>query len=96
MERTQRIAARFITGDYRSTTPGSVTRPLKKTNLQPLQERRQLLCLTLFYRVVEELVPAQHPNLKIKNDSAKTWYIHSREPNNNMATSQRLTPQVTA
>ena len=33
MERTQRNAARFITGDYRSTTPGSVTRPLKKTNL---------------------------------------------------------------
>ena len=66
MERTQRDAARFTTRVYNSTTPGSVTRLLKKTKLQPLQERRQLLCLTLFYRVVEELVPAQHPNLKIK------------------------------
>ena len=29
MERTQRNAARFITGDYRSMIPGSVTRLLK-------------------------------------------------------------------
>ena len=51
MEHTQRHAARFITGDYRSTTPGSVTRLLKKTKLQPLQERRQQLRLTLLYKL---------------------------------------------
>ena len=59
MERTQRDAARFTTRVYNSTTPGSVTRLLKKTKLQPLQERRQLLRLTLFYRVVEEPAPTQ-------------------------------------
>ncbi|KAK7105620.1 uncharacterized protein [Littorina saxatilis] len=58
IERVQRKASRFITGDFRSSTPGSVTRLLEKTGLQPLQQRRQQLRLTFFYRVVEGLVPA--------------------------------------
>ncbi|XP_070206189.1 uncharacterized protein [Littorina saxatilis] len=58
IERVQRKALRFITGDFRSSTPGSVTRLLEKTGLQPLQQRRQQLRLTFFYRVVEGLVPA--------------------------------------
>ena len=45
MEKTQRIAARFITGDFRSNTPGSVTRLLERTGLPPLQLRRQHLRL---------------------------------------------------
>ena len=61
MEKTQRITARFITGDFRSNTPGSVTRLLERTGLPPLQLRRQHLRLTLFYRVVEGLVPALPP-----------------------------------
>ena len=62
MEKTQRIAARFITGDFRSNTPGSVTRLLERTGLPPLQLRRQHLRLTLFCRVVEGLVPALPPH----------------------------------
>ena len=62
IEETQRIAARFITGDFRSNTPGSVTRLLERTGLPPLQLRRQHLRLTLFYRVVEGLVPALPPH----------------------------------
>ena len=62
MEKTQRIAARFITGDFRSNTPGSVTRLLERTGLPPLQLRGQHLRLTLFYRVVEGLVPALPPH----------------------------------
>ena len=62
MEKTQRIAARFITGDFRSNTPGSVTRLLERTGLPPLQLRRQHLRLTLFYRVVDGLVPALPPH----------------------------------
>ena len=61
LERIQKHAARFISGDYRSTTPGSVTRLLEKCNLPPLQERRRHLRLTLFYKVVEGLVPALPP-----------------------------------
>lgn len=58
LERVQRKASRFITGDFRSYTPGSVTRLLEKTELQPLQQRRKQLRLSLFYRVVEGTVPA--------------------------------------
>ena len=66
LEQIQRSAARFITGDYRSMTPGSVTKLLTKCNLPPLQERRRHLRLTLFYRVVEGLVPALPPENFLK------------------------------
>ena len=47
LERIQKNAARFITGDYKSMTPGSMSKLLKKCNLPPLQEKRQHLRLTL-------------------------------------------------
>ena len=58
LERVQRGAARFITGDYRSKTPGSVKRLLTKLDLKTLQERRKQLRLVYFYKIVEGLVPA--------------------------------------
>ena len=61
LERIQKNAARFITGDYKSTTPGSVTNLLNKCDLPSLQEQRRHLRLTLFYRVVEGLAPALPP-----------------------------------
>ena len=59
---TQGKAAHFITGDYRSTIPSSSIKLLKKMKLQPQKECRQLLHLTLYYRVVEGLVSALPPN----------------------------------
>ena len=73
-------------------TNGSVTRLLKKTGLQPLQERRQLLRLTLFYRVVEGLAPALPPEKK--NGLSKNW-SDSLEHDNNLTTLQPA-PFVTA
>ena len=61
MEKTQRIAAPFITGDFRSNTPDSATRLLERTGLPPLQQRRQHLRLALFFTVVEGLVAALPP-----------------------------------
>ena len=58
LERVQRGAARFITGDYTSRTPGSVKKLLKKLDFQTLQERRKQLRLVYFYKIVEGLVPA--------------------------------------
>ena len=58
IERIQRSAARFITGDYRSRTPGSVQNLLEKLNLPSLQDRRKHLRLVFFYKLVEGLVPA--------------------------------------
>lgn len=62
LEKIQRRAARFISGDYKSASPGSVTKLLEKTGLQTLQKRRQNQRLTMFYRVVEGLVPALPPH----------------------------------
>nr|KAG5694853.1 hypothetical protein BaRGS_028781 [Batillaria attramentaria] len=62
MERIQRNAVRFISRDYRSTTPGFVTGLLKKYKLHTLQERREQLRLTFFFKVVEGLVPAIPPD----------------------------------
>ena len=61
LERIQKNAARFITGDYKSMTPGSMSKLLKKCNLPPLQEKRRHLHLTLYYRIVEGLIPALPP-----------------------------------
>ena len=55
IERTQRTAARFITGNYRSSTPGSVQKLLNRLDLPTPQEKRQQL---FFNKVVERLVPA--------------------------------------
>ena len=53
----------FIMGDYRSMTPSNITNLLKKTmTLQPPKECPQLLCLPLFYRVIEGLVLALPPD----------------------------------
>ena len=58
IERIQRAAARFITGDYKSRTPGSIHQLLSKLKLTSLEDRRQQLSLTFFYKVVEGLIPA--------------------------------------
>jgi hypothetical protein len=58
IEKLQRKAARFISGDYRSRDPGCVTRMLQDNDIVPLHERRKYLRLTFLYKVVEGLVPA--------------------------------------
>ena len=52
------MAARFIAGDYRSRSTGTVQRLLNKLKLPELQDRRKQLRLILFFKVVEGLVPA--------------------------------------
>ena len=58
LERVQRRAARFISGDFRSREEGCVTKMLKDAGLTPLTERRRMLRLVMFYKVVEGMVPA--------------------------------------
>jgi hypothetical protein len=58
LEMIQHRAARFITGDYRSRQPGSVTAMLNDLGLQSLEDRRQEKRLVFLFRVVEGLVPA--------------------------------------
>jgi len=61
-EKIQRCAARFMSGDYKSRSPGSINKLLNKFNLPTLEERRKQLRLIMFYKVVEGLVPAMPPN----------------------------------
>ena len=58
LEQVQRRAARFIAGDYKSRTPGTMHNLLKNLELPSLQLRRKELRLNFFYKVVEGLVPA--------------------------------------
>ena len=58
LEKVQRSAARFVTGNYRTREPGCVTAMLKELQLPSLQDRRKSIRLALFYKVVEGLVPA--------------------------------------
>jgi hypothetical protein len=58
LESIQKRFARFIKHDYKSRESGCVTNILKDLELKPLQERRKHVRLTMFYKVVEGLVPA--------------------------------------
>ena len=63
LEHVQRSAARFISNDYQSRTPGCMTQMLSELNLERLCERRSNRRLELMYRVVNGLVPALPPSL---------------------------------
>ena len=58
IERIQNKAVRFITKDYKSREPGSITKMRKTLELDTLEERRTSLQLILMYKVVEGLVPS--------------------------------------
>ena len=79
LEKIQRRAARFITGDYRSRTPGCVTSMLSKLELPTLQERRQQLRLTLFHKVVEERIPALPPEKFLTPARANKRQIRAKQ-----------------
>ena len=61
LEKIQRQAARFITGDYRSREEGSVSNMLAQIEVQELKERRTSQKFIFLYKVAEELVPAIEP-----------------------------------
>ena len=58
LERVQRKGVRFVTGDYRSRTPGCVTNMLVNQKLDTLQERRRQLRLTFLYKIAAGKFPA--------------------------------------
>ena len=72
LERIQNRAIRFITKDYRSRTPGSITEMRKHLNLDTLEDRRSSLRLIMMYKVVEGLVPALPPNTFLQFDKHKS------------------------
>ena len=71
LERLQRQATRFITGEYRSWEEGSVTKMLEMLDLQRLKNCRSTSRLVFFYKVVEGLVPAVSPEEFLKSVKQK-------------------------
>ena len=71
LESVQRQAARFITRDYRSRDPGSMSRMLKELNLPTLQQRRKNSRLTFLYKIAEGLTPAIPPELYLESQTSK-------------------------
>jgi hypothetical protein len=66
LESIQKRAARFIKHGHKSRERGCVTNMLKDLEFKPLQERRKHIRLTMFYKVVEGLVPAIAPEDYLK------------------------------
>ena len=71
LERIQRKAVRFISSDYRSRDPGSVTQMLKDQKLPSLKERRKDKRLLLMYNLSKGLVPAIPSNEYLKPITSK-------------------------
>ena len=61
LEKTQRLAARFIVRDYKSREDGCVTKMLQDLKLPSLRERRRQIRLVMFYKVAMNLTPAIDP-----------------------------------
>ena len=71
LEKVQRQAARFITGDYHSREEGSVTKMLETLELETLERRRSSCRLFFLFKVVEGLVPAINPEEFLKHQKPK-------------------------
>ena len=86
LERVQKQAARFITGDYRTREEGCVTGMLQSLELSSLENRRSSNRLIYMYKVVEGLVPAIPPNEFLKptrqKRQVKAKYFESCETEN--------------
>ena len=77
IEKIQRQAVRFISGDYTTREPGCIFKMLKDQDLPSLQDRRMAARLTFFYKVVEGLVPAISPDAFLKPQRPKRQ-IHAK------------------
>ena len=78
LEKVQRQAARFISGDYATHEPECISKMLKDQGLPSLQDRGMVVRLTFFYKVVEGLVPAISPNAFLKSQRPK-HQIHAKK-----------------
>ena len=71
LERVQRQAACFITGDYHSCEEGSVTEMFETLELETLERRLSSCRLVFLFKVVEGLVPAINPEEFLKYQKPK-------------------------
>ena len=78
LEQTQRQAARFISGDYKSREQGCVTNMLENLELLSLQERRQQARLMFLFNVAGGMVSAMSPG-DFLTPRRKSRRIHAKK-----------------
>ena len=61
LDQIQRKALRFIFGEYKNFTPGTIRNLQKKSQLPSLEDRRRSIRLAFMFKVIEGLVPAMPP-----------------------------------
>ena len=62
LERIQSRAVRYITGDYKTHTPGFITNKLQELNLPSLEERQKNTRLVMLYKIRKNLLPSLTPD----------------------------------
>ena len=77
IEKIQRQAIRFISGDYATSQPGCISKIMKNQDLPSLQDRKMAARLKIFYKVVEGLMPAISPYAFLKPQTPKCQ-IHAK------------------
>ena len=85
LEKIQRKAARFITNDYRTREPGSMTKMLSELEIPTLQNRRKDKRLAFLYSIQKGSVPAIDPKIYLipvkskRKIKAKTFQDHNSQ-----------------
>ena len=69
LEQIQRRAARFVTNDYTTKTPGCVTNMLKDLGWDTLQNRRHDARLSMLFRIDRNLVDVEKDEFLKSGDS---------------------------
>ena len=81
IEQIQRKALRFIYGDYKNFSPGTIKNLQTKSQLPSLEDRRKSIRLAFMFKVVEGLVPAMPPESFITFNKPGRRIRSRRDPN---------------
>ena len=79
IERIQRQAVCFISGDYATREPGCISKMLKDQDLPSLQDKGMAARLTFFYKVVEGLEPAISPDSFLQKPQRPKRQMHAKK-----------------
>ena len=78
VERVQRQAAKFVTGDYSSRDPGSVNKMLQQLQWDTLEERRARSKSIMLYRILNNLVEVPlHQYIQINTTRTRGSCAHN-------------------
>jgi hypothetical protein len=80
LERVQRRAARFVSGNFYDRTPGCVTAMINQLKREPLEYRRLASRLVIFYKVTHDLININVPSYLLPSDARTRGANRYRQP----------------